>query len=62
MMMIMIEKGKAIPATGRGGPQDCEASKLKHFLNKRLTDGDEVVSLMRRLPFTARKIPGTHFC
>jgi hypothetical protein len=27
-----------------------------------LTDGSEVVSLMRRLPFNPRKIPGTHFC
>jgi hypothetical protein len=25
-------------------------------------DGGEVVSLMRRPPFTPRKIPGTHFC
>jgi hypothetical protein len=32
------------------------------FLENRLTDGDEVVSLMRQLPFTPRKIIGTHFC
>jgi hypothetical protein len=32
-----------------------------HFLDNRLTDGGEVVSLMRRPPFTPRKIPGTHF-
>jgi hypothetical protein len=25
-------------------------------------DGGEVVSLMRRPPFTYRKIPDTHFC
>jgi hypothetical protein len=25
---------------------------LPHFLDNRLTDGDEVVSLMRRSPFT----------
>jgi hypothetical protein len=31
-------------------------------LDNRLTDGDEVVSLTRRPPFTPRKIPGTHFC
>jgi hypothetical protein len=27
-----------------------------------ITDGGEVVSLIRRLPFTPRKIPGTHLC
>jgi hypothetical protein len=32
------------------------------FLDNRLTDCGEVVSLMRRPPFTPRKIPGTHFC
>jgi hypothetical protein len=32
------------------------------FLNNRLTDGGEVVSLTHRPPFTPRKIPGTHFC
>jgi hypothetical protein len=32
------------------------------FLNSRLTDGGEVVSLSRRPPFTAGGIPGTHFC
>jgi hypothetical protein len=33
-----------------------------HFLDNRLTDGGEVVSLTRRPPFASRKIPGTHFC
>jgi hypothetical protein len=37
-------------------------SRLPHFLHNRFTDGGEVVSLMRRPPFTLRKIPGTHFC
>jgi hypothetical protein len=36
-------------------------SRLSHILDNRLTDGDEAVSLMRRLPFMHRKIPGTHF-
>jgi hypothetical protein len=54
--------GKANPVTGRRGPQGCDTSRLPHFLDNRLTDGDEVVSLTRRTPFTARKIPGTHFC
>jgi hypothetical protein len=54
------KKGKAIPVTGRKGPQGCETSMLPHFLDIRLTDGGEVVSLTRRPPFTPRKIPGTH--
>jgi hypothetical protein len=58
----IIMKGKVIPVTDRGGPQGCETSRLPHFLDNRHTDGGEVVSLTRRPPFTARKIPGTHFC
>jgi hypothetical protein len=37
-------------------------SRLSHFLDSRLTDGGEDVSLRRRPPFAPRKIPGTHFC
>jgi hypothetical protein len=40
----------------------CEMPGLPHFLENRLTDGGEVVSLIRRPPFTPRKIPDTHFC
>jgi hypothetical protein len=40
------EQGKAIPVTGRGGPQGCETLRLPHFLHNRLTDGGEVLSLM----------------
>jgi hypothetical protein len=47
-------KGKDIPVTGREGQ-----SRLPHFLDSRLTDGREVVSLKRRPLFTPRKIPGT---
>jgi hypothetical protein len=61
-MLKIKNKGKAIPATGRGGLQSFETSRLPHFLDNRLTDGGEVVSLTRRRPFTPRKIPGTHFC
>jgi hypothetical protein len=44
-------KGKAIPVTGRGGPSGYETSRLPHFLDNRLTDGGEIVSLRRRPPF-----------
>jgi hypothetical protein len=54
-------KCKAIPIIDRKGPQCGETSRFAHFLDNRLTDDSEVVSLTRRLPFTPRKIPGTHF-
>jgi hypothetical protein len=44
-----------MPVTGRGGAQGCETSRLPHFLDSRLTDGGEVVSLTRRPPFTPKK-------
>jgi hypothetical protein len=56
------KKGKASPVTSREGPQGCEMLRLPHFLDNRLIDGGEVVSLMHRPPFTSRNIPGTHFC
>jgi hypothetical protein len=49
-------KGKAIPVTGREGPWGCERLRLAHFLDNPHTDGGEVVSIMRRPPFTRRKI------
>jgi hypothetical protein len=55
-------KGKDIPVTGCGGPWDSETLRFPHFLDSRLTDGGEVVSLTCQLPFTPRKIPGTHSC
>jgi hypothetical protein len=55
-------KGKAISITGREGPWGCEMSRLPHFLDNRLTDGGEVVSLTHWPPFTPRKMPGTNFC
>jgi hypothetical protein len=60
--ILNVKEGKAIPVTGRGGPQGCETPRLPYFLDNRLTDGGEVVSLTRRPPFTLRNIPGTHFC
>jgi hypothetical protein len=50
-----LNKKKAIPVTGRGGPESCETSKLPNFLHDRLTDGGEVVSLMRQPPFTPQE-------
>jgi hypothetical protein len=44
-----------------GGPRACETSRLPHFLDSRLTDGGEVVSLTRRPPFTPSKIHSTHW-
>jgi hypothetical protein len=49
------KKGKPIPVTGRGDPYGCEASRLPHFLANRFADGGEVVSLMRRPPFTPQE-------
>jgi hypothetical protein len=54
-------KGKRVLVTGRGGPQSCERSRLLYFLENRLTDGSEVVSLTRRSPLIPKKILGTHF-
>jgi hypothetical protein len=54
-------KGRDNHVTGHGGPLGCETYRLPHFLENRLTDGGECVSLTRRPPFTPRKIPGTHF-
>jgi hypothetical protein len=50
-----IKKGKAIPVTDRRGPQCFETSRLPHFLENRLTDGGEVVTLTRRPPFTPQE-------
>jgi hypothetical protein len=55
-------KGKALPVTGREGPYGWEMSRLQYFLDNRLNDGGEVVSLTRRPSFTPRKISGIHFC
>jgi hypothetical protein len=48
-------KGKAIPVTGRKGPQGCKTSRFPHFLDNRLMDGNEVVSPTRRPSFTPQK-------
>jgi hypothetical protein len=61
-LSLVKKKSKTIPVTGLGDPLVCETSRLPHFLDNRLTDGGEVVSLTRRPPFILRKIPGTQFC
>jgi hypothetical protein len=48
----MLKKGKSILVTGCEGPLGCEMSRIPHFLESRLTDGGEVVSLKRRTPIT----------
>jgi hypothetical protein len=50
-----VRKGKTITVTGRGSPQSCETSRFPHFLDNRLSDGGEDVSLTLRPPFTLRK-------
>jgi hypothetical protein len=52
MRSASLNKGKAIPVTGRGGPHGCETSRLSYFPDNRLIDGCEVVSLTDRSPFT----------
>jgi hypothetical protein len=41
-------EGRAIPVTGSRGPWRCEMLTLPHFLDNRLTDGGEAVSLMHQ--------------
>jgi hypothetical protein len=43
-------KGEAIAVRGPRGPQDREMVRLPHFLDYRLTDVDEAVSLMCDCP------------
>jgi hypothetical protein len=52
-MTVAGKRGKGIPVTGRGGLEGCETSRLPHFVDNRLTDGGEVVSLTRRPPCTS---------
>jgi hypothetical protein len=48
---------KAIPVTGRVGPQGCETSRFPHFLDNRRTNGGEVVSLTCLPPFNPGGFP-----
>jgi hypothetical protein len=55
MLQAGRPKVKAIPVTGRGDPYGYETSRLPHFLDNRLTEGGEVVSLTLWQPSTPRK-------
>jgi hypothetical protein len=48
-------KGKTIPVADREGLYDCEKSRISHFLNSWLTDGEEVIIITRRQRFTAQE-------
>jgi hypothetical protein len=45
-------KSKAIPVRSHEGPYGCVTLRFPHFLENRLTDGGDVVSLSRRPRFT----------
>jgi hypothetical protein len=53
MIFLMILTVKAIPVSGRGGPYSYETTRLQHFLDNRLTDGDKFVSPTHRPLFTS---------
>jgi hypothetical protein len=60
------QKDKAIPVTGSGGLWGCGMLRVPHFLDNRLTDGGEVVSLAGQPRSTPQKhyfsASVTHFC
>jgi hypothetical protein len=53
---LLKDKGKAIPVTGREGPQGCERSRLPRLLDNRFTDGGKVVSPTHRPHFTYQEL------
>jgi hypothetical protein len=58
---VKYNEKKTVPCMGCPGPWGCEMLRLPHFLDTHLTDGGEIASLMHRLPFIYRKIPGIQF-
>jgi hypothetical protein len=44
----LLKKDWSCPCKSREGPCCCETSRLPHFLDNRLTDGGDVVSVTRR--------------
>jgi hypothetical protein len=56
VQLSQLSRKKDVPKLSRPeGPYGCETSRLPHFLDNRLTDGDKVVSLTRRPPFTPKE-------
>jgi hypothetical protein len=56
ILFLLCKKYKAIPVTGHGGPYGFEKLRLPHFVDNRLTNGSEVVSLKRRLHLLPERI------
>jgi hypothetical protein len=52
---VGVKKIKTVHVAGRGGSLGFVTLRLPHFLDNRLTDGGEVVSLTLRLPFTPQE-------
>jgi hypothetical protein len=52
---MYIDRSKAIPVTGRGGPQGCGMLRITQCLDNPLTEGVEVVSLTLRPRFNSLK-------
>jgi hypothetical protein len=50
-----VKGEEATHLMGYGVPQGSETSRLPHFLESWFTNGNEVVSLMRRPPFTPQE-------
>jgi hypothetical protein len=55
LLYVKVSKSIAIRASGREVPYGCERLRLPHFLDNRLTDGGNVVSLTRRPRFTPQE-------
>jgi hypothetical protein len=60
--LTLRKKVQTLFAVGQGGPQDSETSRASHFVYIWLTDGDDVVSVTRRLRLHPERFSGTHFC
>jgi hypothetical protein len=61
-VLLSIEKRKAVLLPDRRDPLGSKTSRLPYFVDSRLTDDGEVVSLTLLLPFTLWKFRGTRFC
>jgi hypothetical protein len=59
--MAMKNKSIIIRIIRRESELCFEMSRIPHFLNSRLTDGGEIVSLTRRI-YSSERFCVTHFC